>query len=165
MENYYFVLGVASNATPEEIKRAYRNIVKKYHPDVSLFDKDYSESVIRRANEAYRVLSDANLRVNYDAGLQNERQMKEQVRKYQEEESHSEEKSYNDGNNYRKTAKKVVNGAAKAGVGICRVLGFLLLACVIGLLLLMTFCDVKQGMYTILILVVAVIVEAYMLGG
>lgn len=58
MENYYKVLGVSRFASKEEIRRAYIEILKKYHPDVFFGDKEYAEKVTSDANIAFEFLSD-----------------------------------------------------------------------------------------------------------
>ena len=71
--DYYQVLGVARDADESTIKRAYRQLARKYHPDVA-DDKKAAESHFKEINEAYEVLSDAQKRSNYDrfghAGVQ-----------------------------------------------------------------------------------------------
>jgi molecular chaperone DnaJ len=61
MENYYDILGVDKNATKEEIKKKYRELSKKHHPD-----KGGDEEVFKKINEAYSVLSDDNKKYQYD---------------------------------------------------------------------------------------------------
>jgi molecular chaperone DnaJ len=63
--DYYDVLGVARNASGEEIKRAYRALAREQHPDVAQ-DKSNAEHRFKEINEAYAVLSDVNKRAQYD---------------------------------------------------------------------------------------------------
>ncbi len=63
--DYYKVLGVEKNADEKEIKKAYRKLARKYHPDMNPGNKD-AEKRFKEINEAYEVLSDADKRAKYD---------------------------------------------------------------------------------------------------
>ncbi len=63
--DYYSLLGVDRNATPEEIKKAYRKLALQYHPDRNPGNKD-AEEMFKRISEAYQVLSDPEKREIYD---------------------------------------------------------------------------------------------------
>jgi molecular chaperone DnaJ len=63
--DYYDVLGVKKNASPEELKTAYRKLAVKYHPDKNPDDKS-AEDKFKEASEAYGILSDKSKKGNYD---------------------------------------------------------------------------------------------------
>jgi len=63
--DYYEVLGVSRDATEDEIKKAFRKLARKYHPDVNKEDKDAAEK-FKEINEAYEVLKDPEKRARYD---------------------------------------------------------------------------------------------------
>ena len=63
--DYYEVLGVEKNASEAEIKKAYRKLAMKYHPDQNPGDKT-AEEKFKEVNEAYEVLSDADKKARYD---------------------------------------------------------------------------------------------------
>lgn len=63
--DYYEVLGISKGASEDEIKKAYRTLAKKYHPDMNPGDKE-AEAKFKEVNEAYAVLSDADKRAKYD---------------------------------------------------------------------------------------------------
>ncbi len=63
--DYYEVLGISKGASDDEIKKAYRAMAKKYHPDMHPDDPD-AETKFKEASEAYAVLSDADKRRQYD---------------------------------------------------------------------------------------------------
>lgn len=69
MKDYYKILGVAKEASKDEIKKAFRNLAKKYHPDKNKDD----ESAIKKfqdVSEAYEVLSDEKSKEEYDKKLE-----------------------------------------------------------------------------------------------
>ncbi len=68
-KNYYDILGVSKNASADEIKKAYRTLVKKYHPDLHPNDNECAEK-FKEINEANEVLSDENKRKQYDFELE-----------------------------------------------------------------------------------------------
>ncbi|CAI2183545.1 12993_t:CDS:2 [Funneliformis geosporum] len=63
-KDYYQILGISKNATEEQIKKAYRKLALKYHPDKN----PNGEEKFKEISEAYSVLSDSDRRKNYDAG-------------------------------------------------------------------------------------------------
>lgn len=64
--DYYKIMGVPKSATPSDIKKAYRKLARKYHPDVNPNNKD-AEHKFKELNEANEVLSNAENRKKYDA--------------------------------------------------------------------------------------------------
>ena len=64
-EDFYQVLGIKRDAKPEEIKKAYRRLARKYHPDVNPGDKA-AEERFKRITEAHEILSDEKKRKVYD---------------------------------------------------------------------------------------------------
>jgi molecular chaperone DnaJ len=67
--NYYEILGIRKNSSKDEIKKAYRVLARKYHPDVSE-DDDASSEAFLRIHQAYQVLSDPDTRQQYDREIQ-----------------------------------------------------------------------------------------------
>lgn len=66
---FYEILGVSKNASQEEIRNAYKTLVKKYHPDLYQGDKSFAEKKTQEINEAYDILSDSEKRINYDTEI------------------------------------------------------------------------------------------------
>ena len=64
--DYYEVLGVNKSATDDELKKAYRKLAQKYHPDANPDNKKEAEAKFKEVNEAYEVLSDKQKRQMYD---------------------------------------------------------------------------------------------------
>lgn len=65
MKDYYETLGVSKEASTEEIKKAYKKLAKKYHPDLHKGNSEKEEK-FKEINEAHKVLSDSKARANYD---------------------------------------------------------------------------------------------------
>ncbi|AOR23471.1 J domain-containing protein [Clostridium taeniosporum] len=68
MKNYYKILGISENANKDEIKKAFRNLAKKYHPDKNKDNADAIE-MFQQINEAYEILSNELSREEYDKKL------------------------------------------------------------------------------------------------
>ncbi len=66
-KDYYEILGVSRKATPEEIKKAYRDLAKKWHPDMNPDNKKEAEEKFKEISEAYEVLMDPQRRQLYDS--------------------------------------------------------------------------------------------------
>ncbi len=64
--NYYEILEVEEDADSESIKKAYKRLAKKFHPDLNPEDIKYSEEQFKKINEAYHVLIDKKERKKYD---------------------------------------------------------------------------------------------------
>ena len=65
MRDYYEILGLNKDASEDEIKKAYRSLAKKYHPDLNPDNKE-AEAKFKEANAAYEILSDPEKRSRYD---------------------------------------------------------------------------------------------------
>jgi curved DNA-binding protein CbpA len=72
MENYFEILGVAPDASDKEVKAKYRELIKKYHPDVNKDNEEYATEMTAKINEAYSVLATEEGRQNYQYVLQHQ---------------------------------------------------------------------------------------------
>ena len=104
MKNYYEILEVNKKASKEVIEKAYKVLVKKYHPDLYTGEKQkYAEKKIKEINEAYDVLSDEFLKEQYDSELEKEIEKMYQ-KKYSAINNEKEKLSIN--NTYKNIEKK-----------------------------------------------------------
>lgn len=79
MKNYYEILEVNPKASKEVIEKAYRVLIKKYHPDLYTGEKQqYAEKKAKEINEAYKILSDEFLREQYDNEIYNQNRQQKQ---------------------------------------------------------------------------------------
>ena len=68
--NYYTVLGITKDANEEEIKKAYKKLAMKYHPDKNPDgEKETAEAEFKKISEAYSIIGDPIKRRNYDLGI------------------------------------------------------------------------------------------------
>ena len=107
MKNYYEILQVNENASSEIIEKAYKVLVKKYHPDLQADTKikEVTEKRLKEINEAYNVLSNEFLKEQYDVELKKEKE--ERLRKkYGEKDYGTEKKNFY---NTPQTTKNVTN--------------------------------------------------------
>lgn len=109
-KTYYEVLGVGETATRDEIRKSYRKLVLKYHPDKS-GDRQTTDTFVQIA-EAYQVLSDSKRRADYDAGLRYRREREElikqartQPRPQRQERAYEKPKGYDPGDLAAKTTE------------------------------------------------------------
>ena len=93
MLNYYEILEVERSATEKEIKSAYRKLAKKWHPDTTVFEKEYAADKFKEITIAYNTLTDSERRKNYDYNLDYEKR-KEAERRYREQQKQEAERRY-----------------------------------------------------------------------
>lgn len=68
MKDYYKILQVEKNASADEIKKSFRKLAKKFHPDANLNNKE-AEETFKEINEAYNILGDENKKARYDLDI------------------------------------------------------------------------------------------------
>lgn len=86
MKDYYGILEVNEKASPEIIEKAYKTLVKKYHPDLQEGEnKQQAEEMIKKINEAYSVLSDETKRKQYDETIKESTISREEYDRLQQE--------------------------------------------------------------------------------
>lgn len=86
MKNYYEILEVNKKASKEVIEKAYKVLVKKYHPDRNQIQaQNNSEQKMKEINEAYEILSNDFLREQYNLELEKEEEKKSKLKEGQEE--------------------------------------------------------------------------------
>ena len=108
MENkdYYEWLEISKNASQEVIEKAYKALVKKYHPDLySGQKKEYAEKKIKEINEAYNVLTDEFMKEQYDAELEKQEQ-ETLYRKYGNQQSNNTNVQNKNTNNNNKSSEQ-----------------------------------------------------------
>ena len=80
--NYYEVLKIKETASDLEIKEAYKKLVKQYHPDLYINDKEFAETKIKEINEAYSILSNPEMKSEYDNYLASLTKPKPEINSY-----------------------------------------------------------------------------------
>lgn len=109
-KNYYEILEIDKNASSEIIEKAYKTLAKKYHPDLQEDEKKaVAEEHMKKINEAYAVLSDDVLRIEYDKNLETNEISKEDYAKILQENSYLKEKIEQLNRNLNNTSKETQN--------------------------------------------------------
>ena len=113
MKNYYELLEVSENASSEVIEKAYKTLVKKYHPDLQPENKKKeAENKIKEINEAYEILSNSVKKSNYDNELKLEKKQKEQAKyaNFNQTQNRQSTKNTYSQNNYSNTNYNYTSG-------------------------------------------------------
>jgi DnaJ-class molecular chaperone len=105
-QGYYAILGVSQSANFQEIKKSYRKLAKKYHPDRN--KSSHAEETVKKINEAFEILSDKRKRKQYDLESSNIFDLKD---------SNNEEKEENLSNLKQTNSHKFANTESKNNVG------------------------------------------------
>ena len=106
IRGYYAILGIPEDASFQEIRKSYRKLAKKYHPDRN--KSSHAEETIKRINEAFEILSDKRKRKQYDLESSNIFDLKD---------SNNEEKEENLSNLKQTNSHKFANTESKNNVG------------------------------------------------
>ncbi len=113
MKNYYEILEVNPKASQEIIEKAYKVLVKKYHPDLYTGEKQIeAEKKIKEINEAYQILSDQFLKEQYDKEL-----IRQEIRKRQKQGTNAQKQTTGKKENQEQTRQKTRQQVKKAKVG------------------------------------------------
>src|SRR5580658_8927675 len=116
-KDYYDTLGVTRGASAEEIKRAYRKLARKFHPDVS--KEKNAEAKFKNVQEAYEVLKDPSKRATYDQ-LGRDYRPGQQFRPppgWNQRFGHSDSQRFSDLNGFSDFFSSLFGGAAAGGAG------------------------------------------------
>lgn len=97
--NYYEILKVSQTASQQEIRDSYKNLIKKYHPDIYTGNHEYAEKITKELNDAYKTLSNKETRKEYDLSLM--------PPKTNSSNSYYSPYSYNNKNNYKASHNKM----------------------------------------------------------
>ena len=93
-KNYYDILQVNRNASPEIIEKAYKTLAKKYHPDLQAEEnKKQAEEILKEINEAYEVLSNPEKKKVYDISLSSSEPRQESTQETRQETSQEPKQS------------------------------------------------------------------------
>lgn len=110
MKNYYEILEVNKKASKEVIEKAYKVLVKKYHPDLYKGEKQkYAEKKIKDINEAYDVLSDEFLKEQYDVELEKELEKIYEQKYIMKNKKNEQQNKNNNNTNQTKSARSKNN--------------------------------------------------------
>ncbi len=150
-KNYYDILQINQNASPEIIEKAYKTLAKKYHPDLQEENnKKEAEEILKEINEAYEILSNPDKKALYDQNLKNETisqenydkmyvqneelEYKKRQLQYQEQMEQARQKAYHDAyiqdlknRGYRIKYKKSIKDYLKGIISIIIVIIILIL--------------------------------------
>lgn len=93
MKNYYEILKVNKDASVEEIKKSYRKLAKKYHPDVNPGNSE-AEEKFKQINEAHTILSNETSRKDYDLKFNNKNQSSNNSKAYEKQKERQTHQNY-----------------------------------------------------------------------